>query len=82
MEPRDFKSIRDKFGLSVVDWARVLGYDGKRDSVQRTILNYESGRRDIPGYISSLAIMYERYGIPADFAADSGLIMNNEDMEP
>lgn len=73
MEAKDFKSIRRSFNLSVMEWARVLGYDGNRDSVQRTILNYESGRREIPGYLASLVIMYERFGIPDDFLVDANI---------
>lgn len=73
MQGADFRTIRESFGLSVMQWCLVLGYDNPKPGTKRTIISYESGKKEIPGYIESLVIMYERFGIPSDFLEDAGI---------
>ena len=51
----EFKAIREKLGLSLTEWGRVLGYQGSNDTVRALIHKYENGSRTIPPMLSILA---------------------------
>jgi hypothetical protein len=66
----EFSAIRKRLGLSVISWGRALGYQGTDDTVSVTVRRYEAPNgREIPPWIARLALMYDRYGVPADFCA-------------
>lgn len=65
MTGAEFKQIRWGLGLTVRDFAFVLGYKGKHTDV--TIRDYENGSKPIPLYIGRLAIMLGRYGVPDEW---------------
>lgn len=56
--------------ITVLQWARALGYVGTAKTVRKQIARYESGERPIPLWISRLAEMYERHGVPAAYFED------------
>ena len=64
----ELKAIRQKLGLSVVEFGRALGYQGQRQTVDVTVRRYELGTRDIPPWIARLAFMYGKHGVPKQFS--------------
>lgn len=68
MTGAEFAAIRKRLNLSLVEFGRALGYDGNRNTVQVAVSRYESGAREIPPWIARLAVMFDRHGVPADFA--------------
>jgi len=63
----DLKAIRKRLGLSTIQFARALGYQGEDNTVSVTVRRYESNAREIPPWIARLAEMFDRYGVPDDF---------------
>jgi transcriptional regulator with XRE-family HTH domain len=64
----EFATIRKSLGLSVIEMARALGYQGTDNTVAVTVRRYEAPNgRPIPPWIERLARMYARHGIPRDF---------------
>lgn len=63
----ELKSIRQKLGLSVVEFGRALGYQGQRQTVDVTVRRYELGSRPIPPWIARLAFCYGKHGVPKEF---------------
>lgn len=61
------KAIRKRLGLSVIEFGRVLGYEGEDNSVKVAVRRYERGDRPVPPWIARLAMMLDRYGVPEDF---------------
>lgn len=70
MTGEDFRAIRQRLGLSLVQWGRALGYAGNRNTLQVAVSRYEDGTRDIPPWIERLALMYSRHGVPDRFLAE------------
>jgi transcriptional regulator with XRE-family HTH domain len=73
MTGNDLRSIRHRLGLSIVRFGRCLGYEGHHGTVNSLVRRYECGRKDIPPTIATLAIMFERFGIPKDILEDAAL---------
>lgn len=71
MTGEQLASIRHRLDLSLVEFGRALGYEGNRNTVQVAVSRYEAGGRDIPPWIARLAVMYDRFGVPADFNAQA-----------
>jgi len=68
----EFKSIRKGLGLTVLQWARALGYAGSVKTVREQIAKYDRNVRPIPPWIARLAMMYQRFGVPDDFTDNRG----------
>jgi transcriptional regulator with XRE-family HTH domain len=67
MTPEKFRAIRRKAGLSRVELARCLGYDGEPETVRQQIAKFETGRRPISPWIIRLMMMFDCHGIPEKF---------------
>lgn len=70
----DMKRIRHGLGLSTIELGRVFGYEGADNTVSVTIRRYESGQRPIPPWLGRLLVMFERFGVPADFRDKDALM--------
>lgn len=67
MTGEEFKAIRDKLGLSVLQMGRTLGYEGNANTVSVQVRKFEGGTRDIPPWIGRLVFMYGKHGVPDEF---------------
>ena len=70
MTGAEFKAIRTELGCTGEAFARALGYGGKAQTLRSLMYLYETGRREIPDTVASLAIMYGAYGIPEGWDVD------------
>lgn len=64
MTGAELKAIRKSLGLSVIQFARALGYAGNDNTASVQIRRYECGSRPIPPRVARLAEMYARHGVP------------------
>ena len=69
MTGSELRAIREGLGLSLVGMGRALGYQGTRETLNAQMHKYESGARPIPPWIARLASMYQRHGVPEEWAA-------------
>jgi transcriptional regulator with XRE-family HTH domain len=60
----ELKAIRQKLGLSTIEFGRALGYEGADNTVSVTVRRYESAGREIPPWIGRLAFLLGRHGVP------------------
>ena len=68
MKPAQFAAIRERLGLSAYAFARALGYEGNRNTLQVIVARFESGNREIPTGIARLAMLLdERKAVPKEF---------------
>jgi len=72
MDGAQFKAIRKGLKhngrkLTVLQWARALGYSGTVKTVREQVSRYERDLRPIPPWIARLALMYQTHGIPPQF---------------
>ena len=58
--------IRNKLGLTRLQWGRALGYRGTDESIGVMVRRTET-MDAVPGQIERLAEMYERHGVPAEY---------------
>ena len=58
--------IRNKLGLTRLEWGRALGYTGEDEGVQASIRRTETMDR-VPSQVARLAEMYQRHGVPKEF---------------
>lgn len=65
----ELRVIRQSLGLSLVGFGRALGYQGSPKTLNAQVHKYETGERPIPPWISRLASMYQRHGVPEEWAA-------------
>src|SRR5258708_24634479 len=70
MTGAEFKAIRVELGCTGESFARALGYGGTVQSRNAVVCRFESGEREIPDTVASLAIMYGAYGIPEGWDVD------------
>lgn len=59
----ELKAIREKLGLSLTEWGRVLGYQGSNDTVRALMHKYENGSRTIPPMLAILAKIIGHIGL-------------------
>lgn len=84
------KDIRRKLHLTVVAFGRALGYAGNENTISTVVRRYEADMRPIPSYISRLAIMFDRHGIPPEFMGaatpkrgpNAGKILTDAEADP
>lgn len=68
MTADEFRAIRLKLGLTVIQWGRALGYAGSDATVTTQIYRFEGGGgREIPETVARLAYMLGRHGVPRRF---------------
>jgi transcriptional regulator with XRE-family HTH domain len=70
MDGQRFKKIRHRLGLSAAALGRALGYSGSNANIARTIYRLESGR-PIPRPVGRLLEMFDAYGVPRAWAAET-----------
>ena len=58
--------IRNKLGLTRLEWGRALGYRGTDESIGVMVRRTET-MDAVPGQIERLAEMYQRHGVPKEF---------------
>lgn len=61
---RRLRQIRNRLGMSTVEFARSLGYEGQPASLGSMIRRFECGMRTIDTARGRLAMMYEAAGVP------------------
>ena len=62
----ELRQARVALGLSLGQLARACGYASQENGT--TLLRrYERGEREVPGWMPRMLIMFERFGVPADF---------------
>ena len=61
-----FRAIREKLGLSQIQWGRAIGYAGEPVSIHVCVRRFETMDR-VPSQVARLAEMYERHGVPAEY---------------
>lgn len=61
---RRLQQIRRRLGMTTADFARSLGFSGKRASLETMIRRFECGMRTIDTARGRLAMMYETAGVP------------------
>ena len=64
----EFSAIRRRLGLTADAFGRALGFGGNRNSLQSRISDMEAGRRTITPTVARLAQMYDRAGVPNEWA--------------
>lgn len=78
MTGRQFKAVRRRLGLGVVQWGALLGYTGNATTISRTVRGYEGrGDDDIPGHIGRLAWLLNARGLaalPPEWLHDAGVL--------
>lgn len=66
MNSAEFRSIREKLGLGVVEFGRAIGYAGNDNTVSVRVRRFEDGK-EISPVIARLVRMFDRFGIPDEF---------------
>jgi transcriptional regulator with XRE-family HTH domain len=77
--PEQFKALRKKFGFTIRQWARVLGFAGRLANVAINIRRIEKGEKDISPSTRRLCLMFARYGIPPDMMPPDDLSLGREE---
>ena len=67
MTGAQFKAIRNKLDLSVIQMGRAIGYSGNNNTISVTIRQMELGTRPVPFYIARLMLMFALFGVPERF---------------
>jgi len=67
MTGAEFRRIRKKYDMDVVQFGRALGYEGAEMSVGMIVYRFEQGVRPIPFAIARLVKMFDKHGIPPEF---------------
>lgn len=67
MTGHELKAIRRSLGLTTRELGAALGYQGKPNTLSVLVRRYECGDRPIPPWISRLAEMFGRHGVPPDW---------------
>lgn len=71
MSGQDLQRIRKGLRLSIVEFARTLGYEGLDNTIGVTIRRFEAGKRELPPWVPRLTTMFQRFGVPEDFLPDN-----------
>ena len=64
MTGQELKAIRHALGLTVLEFARALGYAGNDNTNSVLIRQMQDGRKPVPPRTARLATMYHRHGVP------------------
>jgi hypothetical protein len=60
------RTAREHVGLSQADFAEALGYGGTRQSKWQMISDMERGAKPTAVFVTRLAEVYRRHGVPAE----------------
>ncbi|MBJ6986091.1 hypothetical protein [Devosia sp. MC521] len=74
----ELKAIRHRLGLSTLQLGRAFGYVGSDTTASVTIRKYESGQRPIPPWLTRLATMFDRHGVPPGWTASPFIQIDDE----